>query len=164
MTKARQHPLPDGHASPHGSAQASAQDKTERFREFIREHGLKSTRQRDEIASWFFHHKGHLSAEQIYRDVKQEVPGIGFSTVYRTMKLLVEAGLVSERHFGDGEATYENVHGHHDHCICTKCGKITEFEDDQIEALQRSVAERQGFQLVSHKMELYGLCSSCRKD
>jgi Fur family ferric uptake transcriptional regulator len=157
MTKVRLLRLPD-EASP----VAPPHEKAEKFREFIREHGLKSTRQRDEIANWFFHHKGHLSAEQIYRDVKQEVPGIGFSTVYRTMKLLVEAGLVSERHFGDGEATYENVHGHHDHCICTSCGKITEFEDERIEALQRAVAEKQGFELTSHKMELYGLCSSCR--
>lgn len=137
-------------------------EKAERFRDFIREHGLKSTRQRDEIANWFFQHKGHLSADQIYREVKEVVPGIGFSTVYRTMKLLVEAGLVSERHFGDGEALYENVHGHHDHCICTKCGRILEFEDDAIEALQKAVAERHGFLLTSHKMELYGVCAACR--
>ena len=137
-------------------------EKAEKFREFIREHGLKSTRQRDEIANWFFHHKGHLSADQIYRKVKESFPGIGFSTVYRTMKLLVEAGLVSERHFGDGEALYENLSGHHDHCICTSCGRITEFEDETIEALQREVAEKNGFLLTSHKMELYGLCASCQ--
>jgi Fur family transcriptional regulator, ferric uptake regulator len=137
-------------------------DRSEKFREFIRERGLKSTRQRDEIANWFFQHKGHLSADQIYREVKELVPGIGFSTVYRTMKLLVEAGLVSERHFGDAEALYENVAGHHDHCICTNCGRIIEFENETIEDLQRSVAERSGFLLVSHKMELYGLCSTCR--
>lgn len=140
----------------------AAGDRAERFREFIRDGGLKSTRQRDEIANWFFQHKGHLSADQIYRQVKETVPGIGFSTVYRTMKLLVEAGLVSERHFGDGEALYENVSGHHDHCICTKCGRIAEFEDDAIEALQKKVAEKQGFLLTSHKMELYGICAACR--
>lgn len=136
--------------------------KAERFRDFIRDSGLKSTRQRDEIANWFFERKGHLSADQIYRQVKEVVPGIGFSTVYRTMKLLVEAGLVSERHFGDGEALYENVSGHHDHCICTNCGRIAEFEDEAIEILQKKVADRQGFLLVSHKMELYGICAECR--
>jgi Fur family ferric uptake transcriptional regulator len=139
-------------------------DRLEKFREFIRERGLKSTRQRDEIANWFFQHKGHLSADQIYREVKEAVPGIGFSTVYRTMKLLLEAGLVSERHFGNAEALYENVSGHHDHCICTACGKILEFEDERIEELQRAVAERSGFLLLSHKMELYGLCAACRGD
>ncbi len=137
-------------------------DRLDKFRDFIRERGLKSTRQRDEIANWFFKHKGHLSADQIYREVKETVPGIGFSTVYRTMKLLLEAGLVSERHFGNAEALYENVVGHHDHCICTACGRITEFEDEKIEELQRAVAERAGFLLISHKMELYGLCATCR--
>jgi Fur family ferric uptake transcriptional regulator len=138
-------------------------ERLEQFREFIRVRGLKSTRQRDDIASWFFGHKGHLSAEQIYREVKAIHPGIGFSTVYRTMKLLVEAGLVSERHFSDAEALYENVTGHHDHCICTSCGAIIEFENEKIEELQRMVAERHGFLLTSHKMELYGLCSPCRQ-
>jgi len=137
------------------------EQKLERFRDFIRESGLKATRQRDDIAHWFFGHNGHLSADQIYKEVKAVSPGIGFSTVYRTMKLLVESGLVHERHFGDGEALYENVSGHHDHCICTSCGKIIEFENPQIESLQESIAMRFGFQLVSHKMELYGLCRDC---
>ncbi len=138
-------------------------DRLEQFREFIRERGLKSTRQRDEIARWFFASDGHLSADQIYRQVKEASPGIGFSTVYRTMKLLCEAGLVHERHFGDSEALYENVSSHHDHCICNECGKIIEFENEQIEKLQESVAERFDFELHSHRMELYGLCSECRK-
>ncbi len=139
------------------------EQKLEDFRNFIRERGLKSTRQRDDIAQWFFEHRGHLSAGDIYREVKTCHPGIGFSTVYRTMKLLVEAGLVSERRFGDGEAVYENVSKHHDHCICTACGKITEFENEQIEQLQENVARRLGFELQSHRMELYGLCRDCRR-
>lgn len=137
-------------------------DKLEHFREFIKERGLKSTRQRDEIASWFFSLHGHHSAHRIYREIQKVSPGIGFSTVYRTMKLLCEAGLVQERHFGDGEALYENVSTHHDHCICTSCGKIIEFENDKIESLQEAVARKFGFELHSHKMELYGLCSDCR--
>ena len=137
--------------------------KIEAFRDFIRDQGLKTTRQRDEIAQWFFRLDGHLNADQIYREIKKISPGIGFSTVYRTLKLLCDAGLVQERHFGDGEALYENVSSHHDHCICTKCGKIVEFENDQIEALQESVARKHGFRLTSHKMELYGLCPDCTK-
>ncbi len=132
------------------------------FREFIRSSGLKSTRQRDEIAGWFFASKGHLSADEIYRQVKRTNTSIGFSTVYRTMKLLCEAGLVHERHFGDGEALYENVSSHHDHCICTDCGKIIEFENEKIEELQEAVARRFDFELRSHRMELYGYCSDCR--
>lgn len=136
-------------------------DRLERFRAFIHERGLKNTRQRDDIARWFFGAKGHQNADEIYRAVQRDSPGIGFSTVYRTMKLLCEAGLVQERHFGDSEALYENVSSHHDHCICTACGKIIEFENSQIEALQESVARQFGFELRSHKMELYGLCGSC---
>jgi Fur family transcriptional regulator, ferric uptake regulator len=142
---------------------ADASDKLTRFHEFIRQRGLKSTRQRDDIATWFFAVKGHLGADQIYRDIQRASPGIGFSTVYRTMKLLCEAGLVSERHFRDGEALYENVSEHHDHCICTSCGKIIEFENEKIEELQEAVARKFGFRLVTHKMELYGLCAECRK-
>ena len=140
----------------------AADDKLNQFRSFMRGRGLKSTRQRDEIASWFFHAGGHLSADDIYRRVKEVSPGIGFSTVYRTMRLLREAGLVQERHFGDGEALYENVSDHHDHCICNVCGSIVEFENDQIEELQHQVAERFGFSLQSHKMELYGTCAQCQ--
>ena len=139
------------------------EQKLEAFREFIKDQGLKSTRQRDEIAQWFFRLDGHLNADEIYRELKDISPGIGFSTVYRTMKLLCESGLVQERHFGDGEALYENVSSHHDHCICTRCGKIVEFENDRIEALQESVAQEYGFRLISHKMELYGLCPDCVK-
>lgn len=137
-------------------------DRLEEFRAFIRTRGLKSTRQRDDIARWFFSGKGHYSAERIYREVKEVNATIGFSTVYRTMKLLCEAGLVQERHFGDGETLYELVSDHHDHCICTECGRIIEFENEQIEELQESVAERFGFRLTSHKMELYGVCRDCR--
>jgi Fur family ferric uptake transcriptional regulator len=141
----------------------SASEKLSRFHEFIKTRGLKSTRQRDDIASWFFGVKGHLSADQIYREIQRSSPGIGFSTVYRTMKLLCESGLVNERHFSDGEALYENMSSHHDHCICTSCGKIIEFENERIEELQEAVARRFGFMLKSHKMELYGLCADCRK-
>jgi Fur family ferric uptake transcriptional regulator len=141
----------------------SASDRLVRFHEFIKQRGLKSTRQRDEIASWFFDVKGHLSAEAIYREIRRASPGIGFSTVYRTMKLLCEAALVSERHFRDGEALYENVASHHDHCICNACGKIIEFENEKIEELQEAVARKFGFRLLTHKMELYGICADCRK-
>jgi len=77
--------------------------------------------------------------------------------------LLCESGLVGERHFRDGEALYENMAEHHDHCICTSCGKIVEFENDKIEQLQETVARQFGFKLVSHKMELYGICAECRR-
>ncbi|MFP6626195.1 MAG: transcriptional repressor [Deltaproteobacteria bacterium] len=136
--------------------------KFERFHAYIDEQGLKSTKQRDDIAVWFFSTKGHISVDDIHAKVKRINSHIGLSTVYRTMRLLCDAGLVHERHFGDGEALYENVVSHHDHCICTSCGKIIEFENPRIEELQDAVASRFGFELHSHKMELYGLCKACQ--
>ena len=139
----------------------AAHDKLTSFHEYLRTSGLKTTRQRDEIASWFFEVEGHHSADDIYRQLRQTISGVGVATVYRTLRLLCDAGLVHERHFGDGEALYENVALHHDHCICTACGSIVEFENPRIEQLQEEVAERYGFKLVTHKMELYGLCKKC---
>jgi Fur family transcriptional regulator, ferric uptake regulator len=124
---------------------------------------LKSTAQRDDIAHVFFASNRHISVEELYNEVKRINPRIGYATVYRTMKLLTECGLAVERHFRDGEARYESqAEGHHhDHLICERCGKIVEFEEERIEALQAEVARRLGFQFTGHKMELYGLCREC---
>ncbi len=134
------------------------------FKEHLRQQGLKSTAQRDDIAHVFFASNRHISVEELYNEVKRVNPRIGYATVYRTMKLLTECGLAVERHFRDGEARYEKEAGHHhDHLICERCGKIVEFEEDRIEALQAEVAERLGFRFTGHKMELYGLCRDCQR-
>jgi Fur family ferric uptake transcriptional regulator len=144
--------------------QKSAADRFEIFKEHLRRLGLKSTAQRDDIAHVFFASNTHISVEELYHAVKRVNPRIGYATVYRTMKLLTECGLALERHFRDGEARYESAEGqHHDHLICEGCGKIVEFEEERIEALQAQVARRLGFQITGHKMELYGLCPDCRK-
>ncbi len=92
-------------------------------------------------------------------------PRIGYATVYRTMKLLKDRGLALESHFQDGEARYESTLGmhHHDHLICEGCGKIEEFEETRIEALQSAVARQFNFSITRHKMELYGLCQDCQQ-
>lgn len=139
-------------------------DRFEIFKEHLRQQGLKSTAQRDDIANVFFASNRHISVEELYHEVKQINPGIGYATVYRTMKLLTECGVATERHFRDGEARFESSEGrHHDHLICERCGRIVEFEEERIEALQAEVAERLGFQFTGHKMELYGLCRNCQK-
>jgi Fur family ferric uptake transcriptional regulator len=133
------------------------------FHSRLRERGLKSTSPRDDIARVFFALGRHVSAEELYAEVKKVNPHVGYATIYRTLKLLKECGLLSERHFDEGQARYE-VAGdhHHDHFICEDCGKIIEFEDDAIEAMQQSVAQKLGVILTRHKMELYGLCPDCR--
>lgn len=132
---------------------------------YMSERGLKSTRQRSLIIDLFFEMHGHLSVEDVWSRVRQDDPRVSVATVYRTMKLLSEAGLAHARNFGDGQTRFEPAVGreHHDHLICTRCGTIIEFENDQIERMQDAVARRHGFKVTSHKMELYGLCKSCQK-
>lgn len=137
---------------------------SEQLSEYLAGQGLKSTRQRDEILNIFVSAGRHLSAEELYLLVKKPHPGIGYATVYRTLKLLASAGLAEERRFEDGYTRYEYraTDGHHDHLICTKCGKIIEFENVRIEELQQDVARKNRFQVQNHKLELYGLCSECQ--
>lgn len=145
-------------------ARKEAPDRFAIFKEHLRRQCLKSTAQRDDIAHVFFSTHRHISVEELYNEVKQINPRIGYATVYRTMKLLTECGLAAERHFRDGEARYESLEGHHhDHLICERCGTIVEFEETHIEALQAEVARRLGFQFTGHKMELYGVCRECQK-
>ncbi|MBI3989296.1 MAG: transcriptional repressor [candidate division NC10 bacterium] len=133
------------------------------FRKFLAERGYKTTRQRDLIARTLFQSGRHISVEELYQHVRKQDPRIGLVTVYRTLKLLMEAGLVEERHFGEGHTLYEEgLREHHDHLICTHCGKIVEFENHIIEGLQEEVAKKYGFIILSHKHELYGLCETCQ--
>lgn len=133
------------------------------FQQYLNRSGLKATRQRQVIARAFFATSMHISAEALYRRVSGRDPRIGLVTVYRTLKLLKDAGLAYERQFGEGRALFEHASSdrHHDHVICTECGRITEFENCDIEALQEQVARRFGFTLQYHKLELYGLCREC---
>ncbi len=137
----------------------------EQLTEYLSGQGLRATRQRDEILNIFVSAGRHLSAEELYLLVKKKHPRTGYATVYRTLKLLAEAGLAEERRFADGFIRYEHnaSSGHHDHLICTKCGRIIEFENERIEALQRDVARKNRFLVQNHKLELYGLCSDCQK-
>ena len=120
------------------------------------------TRQREQILNVFLRIE-HITAEQMYRLLAKKDPHIGLATIYRTLNLFCEAGLAQARHFGT-QTQYDNVShkGHHDHLICTSCGKIVEFENDDIERLQEEEANRHGFTIQTHKLELYGLCAGCR--
>ena len=136
------------------------------FEAFLRGRGQRLTGQRRRIAEIFLGEAGHRSVEEIYRQVKTKDARIGSATVYRTLKLLREAGMATGMSLGDGFARYESPagRGHHDHLICRACGLIVEFENGRIEALQDEVARKHGFTVTDHKMELYGLCGGCRQD
>ena len=141
------------------------QDPREVLKEYVAKHGLKLTRQRELIADVFFAAEGHLKVEVLLERVREKDPNVSLATVYRTMKLLTECGLAAPHRFGDASVVYEPADHddeHHDHLICTKCGKIVEFFNEEIEALQDGVAAAHGFEVTHHRMELYGLCRDCR--
>ncbi len=132
--------------------------------QYLEDHSLKHTKQREAILEVFLEVEGHITGDDLHRRVQQRHPGIGYTTVYRTMKLLCDAGLASERHFDDGVTRYEVEHEHHDHLVCVRCGKIVEFECSMIESAQDDIVERYGFRLLRHRHELYGHCPGCRDD
>src|SRR5208283_1609621 len=119
--------------------------------------GLRSTDQRRLIVETFFRSDDHVSIEELLAQVRAKDRRVGYATVYRTLKLLAECGVAHERRFGDGLTRYELADdvAHHDHLICIACGNITEFEEPRIEELQERVARNNGFELRSHKHELY---------
>ena len=134
------------------------------FRASLAAKGLKSTRQREEILEEFLDDGSHQSAEELYLRLRRKNPRIGYATVYRTLKLFEECGIAEPRQFGDGQTRYESSFDeHHDHLICTVCGKIVEFENNEIEALQLKVAGEHGFVIDRHRLNLYGRCRDCRK-
>ena len=135
------------------------------FHEFIAERGLKSTRQRDAILEAFLASDRHLSIEELYLHLRGSHPGIGYATVYRTLKLFAESGIAREFQFGDGQTRYEHVAEgeHHDHLVCVRCGAICEFTNDAVEEMQNRIAAAHGFVIQYHKMELYGLCPLCNE-
>lgn len=141
------------------------QEKKKAFHAFAAAKGLKSTRQRDIILESFLSSDRHLSIEELYLQLREKHPGIGYATVYRTLKLFAESGIAREIHFGDGQTRYEHLaHGeHHDHLVCTRCGAIVEFENEAIEKLQAEVASQHGFTILNHKLELYGICATCSR-
>ena len=131
---------------------------------YMAKNGLKSTDQRRLIVETFFHSQRHVSIEDLRSRARAVDPRIGYATVYRTLKLLAECGVALERRFDDGLTRYElaDEDAHHDHLICLACGEISEFSEPRIEVLERSVAERHGFELTMHKHEMYGTCARCR--
>lgn len=135
------------------------------FLDHIRESGLRRTAQRDLIMDIFLRTEDHLTSEDLYWLVQKEDPNVGHTTVYRTLKLLTEAGLAREVRFGDNKTYYEHHynHDHHDHMICTECGKVIEFFSAEIENLQDQVAEEFKFRPTHHSLRMWGFCSDCEK-
>ena len=140
-------------------------EEQEVFLKHLQKKGLKRTSQRDLILDVFLRTEAHLSNEDLYRLVKEIDPGVGQTTVYRTLKLLTEAGLAREVRFGDGRTHYEHQykHQHHDHMICSECGKIIEFFSAELEAIQDAMAAKHRFEITQHLLRIIGVCAECRR-
>lgn len=134
------------------------------FFDHLRQAGFKRTGQRELILEVFLRTEGHLSADDLFELVRAQDPTVGFTTVYRTLKLLSECGLAREERLGDGRRRYEHLynHQHHDHLICTSCGELIEFFSEVIEQKQDEIAAQYDFQPTHHSLRIFGICRACR--
>lgn len=129
----------------------------------LEEHAVRMTHARRLIASTFWRTEGHLTAESLHRLVRREKSDVSLATVYRTLRLLCEAGLAEEHKFPGGVSYYEHRagHAHHDHLICVECGEVREFHSESIERIQDDIWRLYSFRARGHTLQLYGVCASC---
>jgi len=137
----------------------------ERFRRYLRDHRQPVTRQRDQVANAVFLSNEHVSVDDISSALRERREPVGIATVYRTLELLVQSGLVRAHDFGEGFKRYEATpaQAHHEHLICTRCGKVVEFTNQPLERMLPIIADEHAFQLQRHRVEIYGVCRDCRR-
>lgn len=138
------------------------------LKEELKKRGYKLTPQRRAIVDTIVESEGeHLTAEEIYDNVKVNCPEIGLATVYRTILLLEEIGIVNRLHLNDGCSRYEIVHKdenhRHHHLICKECSKVIEVDDDMLDELEKRIKEKYNFNILDHSVKFYGICSECQK-
>jgi len=137
----------------------------DRLNNHVKEHGMKTSTQRNLVLEIMLRDKKHLTVEELYETVKAENPDIGIATVYRTVRLLCDANIARELPITQQVSRYEIIseRDHHDHLICTSCGRFVEISSDQIEQEQIRIAKKHEFTLTDHSLVLYGICKDCRK-
>ena len=137
------------------------------FKLLLKKNNLKFTIQREVILETLYNSDEHLTPEGLHHLIQDKQPDLktGIATVYRTLALLEESNVVTSLSFGAQGKKYElGAKEHHDHLICTECGKITEFVDDEIERRQHSITEELGFKMSDHSMQIYGICAECQNN
>jgi Fur family ferric uptake transcriptional regulator len=136
----------------------------ERLKSILHNEGLRYTNQRQEIWNELLSSTEHRDAEEIYYTLINRGIKVSRATVYRTIDVLVKNGLIDKLEIGDGKARFEynDKYKHHDHLICTSCGKIVEFHDPDIEKCQRKIARNHKFELLHHSHQLFGICEDCK--
>jgi len=147
------------------STLVSYEDVLLNFRKLLKSNNLKYTKQRELILEIIYNNRGHFTPEDIYNLIKKNYPDVrlGIATVYRTLSLLEESGIVSSISFGVQGKKYEfGLTEHHDHLVCIECGGIEEFIDDTIEKQQEIIAKKFGFEMHDHIMKIIGVCKECQ--
>jgi Fur family ferric uptake transcriptional regulator len=131
----------------------------------LRDKGLRWTAQRALIARTALGSREHFTADELLEHCRRHDGSVSRATVYRTLAVLEQAGVVEGLDTGDGSRRFESMLGqeHHDHMVCVGCGAILEFRDDELEARQDAAALRRGFRIVSHSLKLYGHCAACQR-
>jgi Fur family ferric uptake transcriptional regulator len=135
----------------------------EQFSKLFKQDQITDFENRFAVMEAFLQVEGHISSSQMVQRLNELGYQLGPEFVRDTLKLMCQYGFASNQQFNNGEILYEHLHlgQHHDHMVCTKCGKIVEFEDPQLERIQIQTAERHGFHLLQHKLEMYGICVQC---
>jgi Fur family ferric uptake transcriptional regulator len=137
------------------------------FKNLLRKNNLKFTIQREVILETLYNCAEHLTPESLHHLIQKKYPDLktGIATIYRTLSLLEESDIVTSLSFGAQGKKYElGAKEHHDHLICTKCGNITEFVDEEIESKQHKIAQQLEFKMQDHSMQIYGICKQCQKE
>lgn len=136
------------------------------FKHLLKANGLKFTIQREVILEMLYNSDEHLTPEGLHHLIQEKYPelGTGIATVYRTLSLLEDSDMVTSLSFGAQGKKYElGAKDHHDHIICTSCGTITEFVDEEIERRQKEITQSLGFVMQEHSMQIYGICKNCQE-
>ncbi|MCP4581364.1 MAG: transcriptional repressor [candidate division Zixibacteria bacterium] len=138
--------------------------ETDVLDEHLKANNLKKTDQRFGILDIFLRTAGHISAYELHTLIRKQYPNIGFSTVYRTLKLFTECGLANEVNFGDGRARFEKSFRrvNHGHLICSKCGKTKEFTSAAVDKVQKQIVGEHKYKPQGFRFEIYGLCNRCQ--
>lgn len=143
-------------------------EETEKLKNNLKEKGYKFTPQRRAIIDIIIKNEGsHLTTEELYDLVKKDCPEIGLATVYRTVQLLEELGVICKLELNDGCSRYELIHEEenhqHHHLICTNCGSVIEVQHDLLDDLEHEIEEKYNFKITNHSVKFYGICSKCKK-
>jgi len=147
---------------------SAAKERREEFDvldEYLAKHGLKHSKQREIILGHFLDTSGHMTVDDLYRVIHRKHPAIGRTTIYRALKVFVDAQLADAIELKDGLTRFEHMfrHAHHDHVICVECGTILEFVSPDIERLHNEIADAYGFDIESHRHQIFGRCQKCRR-